>query len=141
MDEDVMNSLSKFRLVEKEDEGIVLDKMNVRKCKEECERSLLGNIWGIKFANFSGVNNTFNQLWCQTEDLKVVELGGNFYHFIFSNQEDKKLVMKKRLWFIDNQMPVIQHWQPDLRRGGESLRRPFCGIRLEVFPITGAHRK
>lgn len=44
MDDDVVNSLSKFRLVEKEEERIVLDMIDVRKRKKECERSLVGKI-------------------------------------------------------------------------------------------------
>lgn len=68
-----MNSLSKFRLVEKEDEEIVLDKISVQKCKEECERSLLRKIWGIKSVNFSGVNSTFSLQWCHKGDLKKAQ--------------------------------------------------------------------
>lgn len=44
MDEAMVNSLSKIRLVEKEEVGVVLVGRDMRKCREECERSLVGRI-------------------------------------------------------------------------------------------------
>lgn len=51
-----MASLSKFKLGVVEEEGVVLNSSNVKKCREDCERSLMGKIWGSKSANFQGVN-------------------------------------------------------------------------------------
>lgn len=44
MDKAIVNSFSKFRLVEKEEAGIVLEVKDVRKCREEFERSLVGKV-------------------------------------------------------------------------------------------------
>lgn len=35
---------------------------DVRKCKEECERNLLGKILEIKIANYLGLKNTSREL-------------------------------------------------------------------------------
>lgn len=37
-------SFSKFRLGVAEEEGVVLNSSDVKKCKEDCERSLMGKI-------------------------------------------------------------------------------------------------
>lgn len=61
MDEVMVSKFSKFRLVEKEADGVVLEGTDVRKCGDECERSLVGRIWGCKSANFSGMQTTFRK--------------------------------------------------------------------------------
>lgn len=62
MEEEVVNSFSKFRLATIEAKGVVLELGNVVKFKEECGRSLFGKIWGMKLANYTGLKNTFNLL-------------------------------------------------------------------------------
>lgn len=84
----MVNRLSRFKLKSENDEGIRLDQVDVKDAKEECERSLMGKVWGEKEANFSKIRNTFSLLWCNKGNLKVVELGQNFFQFIFSNKED-----------------------------------------------------
>lgn len=80
---------------------------NVRQCKEECNRSLLGKIWGSKTTNYFGPKSTFNQIWGQNEDIKVVELNHNFFLFIFHNNEEKAKVPQRRPWSFDNQLIVL----------------------------------
>lgn len=64
MAEEVLESFSKFRLAtEEEEEGIALGREDVRKCEEECGRSLLCRVWGNKQANFTGLKNTLSLLW------------------------------------------------------------------------------
>lgn len=86
----MVKSLSKFRLVEKEDVGVELEGRDVWKCRDVCERSIMGRVWGCKLANFSGLKNTFNKLWSPSEDMQVVELGPNYYQFIFKSQKEKE---------------------------------------------------
>lgn len=109
--------------MENEEKGIFIDLRDVRNVREECERSLVGKLWGIKTANFSGIKNTFSLLWSQKGDLRVVELGINFYQFIFSNVEDRERVMQKGPWLFDNQILVIHQWRPELQRDDPSFKR------------------
>lgn len=44
MEEEVLNSFSKFRLVAQEEKGIALGKEDVRDYEEECGRSILEKI-------------------------------------------------------------------------------------------------
>lgn len=72
MDAEVLNRLSKFRVRENEEKGVVLVQNDIRNRKEECERSLLGQIWGQKDANYTGLKNTLYKLWCHEGELKIV---------------------------------------------------------------------
>lgn len=116
MADEIVTSFSKFRLATKEEKGVVLDLGDVAKCREECGRSLLGKIWGAKLANYSGLKNTLSLLWNLADDLKVVELGLNFFQFIFPSAEEKDRVLQKRPWLFDNQFLVLQQWRPDLTK-------------------------
>lgn len=62
MDKAMVNSLSKFRLVEKEVVEVVLEGRDVRKCREECESSLVERIQKRKTVNFSGMKTTLSKL-------------------------------------------------------------------------------
>lgn len=130
----MVNSFSKFRLVEKEEVGIVLDGRDVRECREECERSLVGRILGSKPANFSGLKNTFSKLWSQMGDLRVVELGPNFYQFIFTSQEERERVLQKRPWFFDNQLIVLHQWRQDIKQEDDSFRKGLIWIQIRGLP-------
>lgn len=88
MDKEAVNRLSKFKLRDKEKGGIVLEIGDISQCKEEYKLNLFGKIWGMKSVNYSKLRNTFSQLWCQKRELKMVELGHNFYQFISGRNEE-----------------------------------------------------
>lgn len=96
MTEKMVNRFSKFKLKGKGEEGVELEATDISQWKQECERSLLCKVWGSKPANFTGLKNTLRQLWCQKEGLKVIELGSNFYQFVFSNTEENDKVLMWR---------------------------------------------
>lgn len=99
-----------------------MDTKNVWKCEDECERTLLGKIWGVKLANFTGLKNTLSLLWRKEGELKLVELGNSLFRFIFANKENANRVIQKRPWFFDNQMIVLQHWRSDLKNEDLSFK-------------------
>lgn len=132
MAEEMVSKFSRFKLKGKEEEGVDLDQKDVRMSKEECTGSLMGRIWGEKSANFTGIKSTFGQLWCQKGSLKVIELGSNFYQFIFSEMEERDRVMLKRPWFFENQFLVMHKWEPKMKKENEC----FCMIPLWA-QITG----
>lgn len=114
MDSDLVNRFSKFMLKGKENEGVELVTNDISQCQQDCERSLLCQIWGTKSVNFTGLKNTLGQLWCQTGELRVIELGSNSYQFVFSNQGEKEKVLMRQPWFFDNQILVLHQWQQHL---------------------------
>lgn len=134
MEDELLNSFSKFRLVAREEDGIALGKEDVRSCEEECGCSILGKIWGTKQANFTGLKNTLSLLWNQEDRLKVVELGQNYFQFIFDKAEEIDRILQKRPWFFDNQMIVMQRWQPDLKQDDPSFTKGRIWIQIRGLP-------
>lgn len=66
----------------------------------ECRRSLLGKVWGKKTTNFIGLKSTLSQLFCQNGDLKVIELGFNYYQ-LYSR------IMKKKRGFWQGSYGIL----------------------------------
>lgn len=134
MDEETVNRFSRFRLKETEDQGVVLCEDDVEKCKEECSRSILGKIWGRKAANFTGLKSTLNQLWCRHGDLKIIELGFNYYQFIFTDVEEKDRVLMKKPWFFDHQLLIVQPWKPKLRGDDQCFSTTQIWVQVRGLP-------
>lgn len=70
--------------------------------------------------------------------MKVVELGSNFFQFIFDKKEETDRILQKRPWFFDNQMLVLHHWKPDLQR-----EDPSCPmwVQIEAYLFIGARKR
>lgn len=51
----MVNRFLKFQLREREEDGVVLESGDFKSRVVDCERSLIGKIWGAKSANFSGL--------------------------------------------------------------------------------------
>lgn len=96
--------------------------------------SLLGKIWGKKEANFTGIRNTFRLLGCPKEDLKVVELGQNFYQFVYSYREKMDRALLKRPWTFDNQLLVLLPWKPGRKMEDEGFGRIPLWVQIYGIP-------
>lgn len=134
MDAEVLTRLSKFQLKENEEEGVVLVQHDIKNRTAECERSLLGQIWGQKDANYTGLKNTLFKLWCPDGEMKTVELGPNYFQFTFSRKEEMDRVLLKRPWHFDNQILVLQPWKPQLKQDDASFRRCSMWIHIKGLP-------
>lgn len=95
---------------------------------------MLVKVWGVKTANFAGLKNTLGSLWCPKGVLKVIELGSNFYQFVFQHKEEKERVLLRQLWFFDNQLLVLQDWHPDLKEGDPSFCKAQMWIHVKGLP-------
>lgn len=50
----MVNKFSRFQLREEEDYGVKLEVEDVSNWREECQKSLLGKIWGVKDSKLLG---------------------------------------------------------------------------------------
>lgn len=69
---------------------------DIKKSRENCEKSIVERIYRENATNFTGLKQTMTKLWCAEGSLKVVELKNKMYQFVFSNEEGRR-VLEKRL--------------------------------------------
>lgn len=110
----MLDRLQKFNLQGEEDSGFHLEVGDVKTSQEECQRSLLGKIYGNKVANFTGLKNTLSVMWSFVKPFKIRELGVNFYQFTFDSQQDMIKILHGKAWTFDSQFLVLKPWCDDL---------------------------
>lgn len=64
----------------------------------------------------------------------MIELGHNFYQFVFSVQEEKEKVLMKQPWFFDNQIMVLHHWMQNLTPQDPIFKRVPMWIQVKGLP-------
>lgn len=136
-----MKRLSRFKLQEEESGRIKIERDDVVSCKEEGRRSLVGRLWGSKSANFSGLKNTVSSLWCQNGSLKVVELGQNFFQFVFSDLREKERVWQRRPWHFDSQLIVLHEWMENIEECDAIFARAPMWLQVKGVPNHWCSKK
>ncbi|CAI9114848.1 OLC1v1015657C1 [Oldenlandia corymbosa var. corymbosa] len=131
--EDTVNCFEKFRLTE-EEKGFVIGKGDVARRREECERSILGKIYGVNTANFFGVRNQFSKIWSPTGRLTVAELGVNFFQFTFPDLKERDRVLSGGPWFFKEQLMVIHPWAEKLEEDKAKFDRANMWVQVQGLP-------
>lgn len=103
--------LENFKLSEKEEGGVVLSSQDIRNSQAQCDKSLVGKIFGGNTVNLQGLKQTMSMLWCLEGSLKVIELKNKMYQFVFSVEDERKRVLEKRPWTFENQVLVLHPWR------------------------------
>lgn len=109
-----MRKIQQFRLVEEEAGGIELAEDDIEISKNECERSLVGKIFGDRKVNFVGLKNTMTAIGPTKEVFQTRELGKNLFQFVFKNQEDLRRVATGKVWTFDQQYLILKEWRKDM---------------------------
>lgn len=123
-----MERLRSFQLSTEEVVGVEIEEVDVVDSKEECNRSLVGKIYGEKRINFVGLRNTMTTIWPAKEPFKVRELGTNLFQFVFSNQEDMRRVINGKTWTFDQYYLILK----ELREGMNIHTEPFNEVEAWV---------
>lgn len=63
-----------------------------------------------------------------------MELGFNFYQFIFTKKEEKDRALANRPWFFENQVLILHQWQPRLTSEDECFSRAPLWIQIGGMP-------
>lgn len=114
MDPTILQRFQNFKLKPDEESGLTLEFKDIQFSHEECERSLIGKIWGEKVANFSGLKNTLPAMWPFAGHVKVREMGVNLYQFVFVSQAVQKRILGGKAWTFDGQYLILKPWTETL---------------------------
>lgn len=75
----MLEKLGRFNLSEREELGVELSARDIKPSGDQCDRSLVGKIFGENAVNFTGLKQTMTMLWCVEGNLKVIELKNKLY--------------------------------------------------------------
>ncbi|CAA0816296.1 Unknown protein [Striga hermonthica] len=110
MESDLIEKLQKFDLSTKEDNGVTLSNDDISPGIQECSRSLIGKIHGIKRANFNGLKETLCNIWRTQQPFSIRLVGYNLFQFVFQSEEDKNKIFLGKTWSFDGQYIILKEW-------------------------------
>ena len=102
MAEELTEIMQKFALNSHEYSVTDLDAGDARTGRQECHTNLLGRIRGDKIANYTGVKNFVASAWGYPKELKVTELGPNFFQFGIQGEDIRERIINGGPWILDN---------------------------------------
>ncbi|GER52813.1 aldehyde dehydrogenase 5F1 [Striga asiatica] len=112
MEQDISELLLKIKISKKEDENVELSEVDIAQGLRECQLSLIGQFYGEKQINFSGMMTTLTGIWAR-KPFKVRNLGENKFQFIFQAEEDKEKILSGKTWSFDGQYLLLKNWNPE----------------------------
>lgn len=130
MEKEVVNRFSKFRLGEKEADGIELEVLDIKHCRHECEKSVLGKKLGGKLHEIA---QYFQQDLESEREFKGCGTGLQLLPIHLLKYRRQKSSASE-IWFFNNQVMVIQPWRPSLKGEDSSLRRVQMWVQIHGLP-------
>ncbi|KAK6119862.1 hypothetical protein DH2020_046409 [Rehmannia glutinosa] len=127
--------IEEFPLTTEENEDITLDSKDVVVSRVECEKSLIGRVFGAKKINFSGFKYTIHNIWHTNEPFTVCEIGENLFQFIFKSREDKIRVRGGRTWSFDSQYIILRDWSEEVINNPEAFKTVELWVQLWNIPF------
>ncbi|KAF7140800.1 hypothetical protein RHSIM_Rhsim06G0055700 [Rhododendron simsii] len=135
MEEELLQKLSSFVLTNEEEEAVLLDAEDYNVSHQECVRSAMGKILTQKGINLGGLKASMDLAWGYPKGLKVMEVGGGIYQFVFGKEMDLVRVIAGGPWLFNNQLIVLQRWEEGIKI--DQINFSYCPfwIQLRALPL------
>ncbi|XP_071906083.1 uncharacterized protein [Coffea arabica] len=135
MAEDLAEILGKFALSSKELGGACLDREEVNLGVKECQLSLFGKFKGENIVNYMGVKSFVTAAWGYPKDLKVVELGPNFFQFLIHGEQERERILGGGPWMMDSQLLVMNRWFEGIEEDENAFNKALLWVQIWNLPV------
>ncbi|KAG5525263.1 hypothetical protein RHGRI_031816 [Rhododendron griersonianum] len=135
MEEELLEKLSSFVLTNDEEEAVVLDVEDFNISRQECLRSAVGKVITQKGVNLGGLKASMELAWGYPKGLKVMEVGGGIYQFVFGKESDLLRVIAGGPWLYNNHFIVLHRWEEGLRPEQINFSYSPFWIQLRALPL------
>ena len=99
---------SKISLTAGEQVGIKITEGDAADIHEKGEHCLVGKIWSEKLVNKEAFHTMLSRIWRLVGHVTSKEIFDNVWLFEFMDGEDKRQVLKGRLWSFDRRVIVLE---------------------------------
>ncbi|CAA0809678.1 Unknown protein [Striga hermonthica] len=135
MGDELSEKLKKFRLSEKEVNGLEISEDDFEVDLRDCKLSLIGKIYGEKKANFGGLKTTLSNIWSTEAPFTVRSIGANLFQFIFQKVEDKDKILLGKSWTFDGQYIILKEWNPNNTEFLEDDEKIKLCVQIHDLPL------
>ncbi|CAA0825976.1 Unknown protein [Striga hermonthica] len=135
MAEDLSEKLRKFKLSDKEKNGLSIAEEDVAHGFQECQLSLIGKIYGEKKANINGLKTTLHNIWFTKEQFFIKNIGFNLYQSTFQLAEDKEQILQGKTWTFDGQYILLKDWNTGALEFSSAEEKIRIWVQLHNLPL------
>ncbi|XP_030945895.1 uncharacterized protein LOC115970397 [Quercus lobata] len=114
MEQEVIDSLQKLRLIKEEEEDILITNTSRPDLIEECSLSFFRRLLTNHHQNQRALKNTLRQAWKMGSDLRIVEVGKGILQFKFNSMYQLDWVGKSGPWNFDSKLLLLCRWRKGL---------------------------
>ncbi|KAF7150653.1 hypothetical protein RHSIM_Rhsim02G0038900 [Rhododendron simsii] len=143
MADEVVELIGNCHLSDEEDDVIPIADEVCKQAVEACSFSLVGKLLTSKKFNVTVMKDSLRRAWGSPENLHIVEVGDNLFHFRFDSETNLRKVLNGGPWNFDNYLLVLQEWESGMKAEQVSFQLvPFWvqlwGLPFEfVNPVIG----
>lgn len=130
-----MELIGNFHLSDEEDEVIPITEEVCKQVVEACSFSLVGKLLTSKKFNVTVMKDSFRRAWGSPENLHIVEVGDNLFHFRFDSETCLRKVLNGGPWNFDNYLLILQEWEPGMKAEQVSFQLVPFWIQLWGLPF------
>lgn len=125
-----MGHLWRGRKIAELDNIVTAEKIN------ECERTLLGRLYGRPSINFQAFQATMKQAW-KVDSVICKHLEPGLFSFEFQNLENRNHILETGPWSFSGHLLVLKPWEPNTPP--QCINFDFCyfWVHIHGLPIEG----
>lgn len=137
MAEEVAVQMGRVQLAsdEEEEEEIVLSDAVVSKVVSSCLFSLVGRLLISKKFNKIAFKECLRKAWGMKEELRIVEVGENLFHFRFAEEEGMRRVLAGGPWNFDDHILLLKQWKEGMMEGDITFESFDVWVQLHGLPF------
>lgn len=122
-------------MTNEEEEAVLLDAEDFNVSHQECARSAMGKILTQKGINLGGLKASMDLAWGYPKGLKVMEIGGGIFQFVFGKEMDLLRVLAGGPWLFNNQLIVLKRWEVGIKPDQINFSYSPFWIQLRALPL------
>ncbi|KAE9459498.1 hypothetical protein C3L33_08619, partial [Rhododendron williamsianum] len=136
MAEEVVERIGNFHISdENEEEVITIGEEVCQQALNACTHSLVGKLLTSKRFHVIAMKDSLRRAWGSPNKLSIVEVGDNLFHFRFEDEISLKKVLHGGPWNFENQLLVVQKWEPGMKADQLSFHSVAFWIQLWGLPF------
>lgn len=127
--------MGRVQLDSDEEEEIVLSEVVVSKVVSSCLFSLVGRLLISRKFNKIAFKDCLRKAWGMQENLRIVEVGDNLFHFRFAEEKGMRRVLAGGPWNFDDHIVLLKQWQEGMVESDVNFESFDVWIQLHGLPF------
>ncbi|KAE9450366.1 hypothetical protein C3L33_17734, partial [Rhododendron williamsianum] len=135
MADEVVERIGNFHLSDEEEDVITIDEEICQQALVACSFSLVGKLLTTKRFKVAAMKESLRRAWGFPNNLNIVEVGDNLFHFRFEDETSRSRVLNGGPWNFENHLLMVQPWEPGTKADQVSFSSVAFWVQLWGLPF------